>query len=82
MRDYLAIKESCSRPSRGCDYFDLLYQEVCKDCSESYNHSMGEASNLYYLLWKSTFLVENTNHLKELELDIERSFSGRPCLDF
>ena len=31
---------------------------------------------------KEHFLVENTNRLKELELDIKCSFSGRPFLDF
>ena len=31
---------------------------------------------------KEHFLVENTKHLKELELDIQCSFSGRPFLDF
>ena len=31
---------------------------------------------------KEHFLVENTNCLKELELDIKCSFSGRSLLDF
>ena len=83
MRNNLAIKESCSRPCWGLISPPTLRSVVPKGMQGLLRKLRLFNGRRVQSLppVKEHFLVENTNRLKELELDIKCSFSGRPFLE-